>query len=270
MELAKHFFQAAQHHPRFVFVFGHPGVGKSQFARTLFWDLRHECAHHAQHFVQCERIAPNPPEVAIRQLHQIANGIFSLPPETPQIVWLDEFDMLAPEPPPDRASRDLVTSWGIMIVRQIADRGLPALVLAATNYPHALDSAIKNEICLSIYFEPPSASVLEAIAAEKLGLDSNGARQVVACYLELASKDREPKKVMTRPFVKAIDAFLDLFPHWSPQHGIDPEALAEDLGIARQPFVHEFETWQERERDWIQTSKRLKALFRRATTGGQS
>lgn len=268
MQVAEHFADEAQRKPCFVCAFGYPGVGKSSFASELFRRLEQRTPRYATRIVHCDWIAPLPLQEAILKLDQVAKYVHSSR-RNPQGIWLDELDLLAPHLSLTEASRSLITSSGIRIINQIQDLGFRALVLAGTNYPTGMDTAVKSRMCLCIYFEPPSSSVLEAIAMTTLRLDSQSARVLVARYMEKAAEASTVP--MTRPFKIAINEFLELCPGWCARNAADLRQLADDLQkSAVQPPKEDFEEWEERERQWIDTWEGYKAIFLRARIGGQS
>ncbi|MEP6970283.1 MAG: AAA family ATPase, partial [Betaproteobacteria bacterium] len=167
--------------PRGALLFGPPGTGKTQIARTLANEAGVAFIAAGPSDIKAGFIGQS--GIKLRELFERARA------KAPSILFIDEIDSVAStRGDANGVTNDEVVNEMLAQMDGVKKNSRPVFVLAATNHPEKLDAAIKSRFTYQIEIPNPDQAQRERLLAIFLG----GKRQVdfdiVATAAELAAR----------------------------------------------------------------------------------
>ncbi len=205
LQHAEQFRQQNLSVPQAMLLFGPPGTGKTQIARTLANETGLSFLSASTGDLKGRHLGESAGNV--KQLFQRARE------NSPALLFLDEVDVLAPA----RGAGDSYTTEMIGQLLQEMDgveaHGGHVFVLAATNLPDSLDSAVRSRFALEVEIPRADLPALERLvrvmlAGKPIGFDLD-VRVAELCVDKLGWSGRDLRAWIGRAEQRAMARALD-------------------------------------------------------------
>ncbi len=172
-----------------MLIFGFPGNGKTLFPKALAQRLKDE---ESQPFslvmISCGRMPTelgDPTEILSGLDETVQSGLQS----QPVIMCFDEVDLLCPHISEVLPGRGAMSAW---MRRLLKDEKSPlratdtqAVLVGVTNYPSCIESSVKRNFEIPLYFEPTPICVAKRIIKEFLTNDEQVAQKYTENFQNL-------------------------------------------------------------------------------------
>jgi SpoVK/Ycf46/Vps4 family AAA+-type ATPase len=219
-------YKAKGAEPPNILLWGPPGTGKTQVARTLANEARVPCIAAGTADLKGTHLGDS--AAMVRQKFQDARGV------APSILFIDEIETSAADrkgPKSDQYTSEIVTQMLNEMDGITKNDNKPVFVLAATNIKESIDEAILSRFQYLIEIPPPDEKARKQMLKIEIGK---------AKAIDPALDVDEVAGVLAQKTARKAGRFLKMLVKRAIQHAVERSQSADDVLLTREDLLFEF------------------------------